>query len=115
MNHPHDAMRVLTKGRIVVTTRNVTWRRIPGTNRSVVFGRVEGPTRDDDDGADSAGEFEFTRSGGGQMLDKEGSPDSGTDGAKPVEVDTQSDGASEGASGVNTLIQESESNHDLDV
>ena len=30
MNHPHDAMRVLTKGRIVVTTRNVTWRRIPG-------------------------------------------------------------------------------------
>ena len=31
MNHPHDAMRVLTKGRIVVTTRNVAWRRISGT------------------------------------------------------------------------------------
>ena len=28
INYPHDAMRVLTKGRSVVTTRNVTWRRV---------------------------------------------------------------------------------------
>ena len=115
MNHPRDAMRVLTKGRIVVTTRNVTWRRIPGLKRRhLVFGRVEG-SQDDED----ADEFEITRSCGGHESRgasgeaDDGQLDDGTDGVDHVEPESQSDGIVERESGADTLNQELDSSQNV--
>lgn len=114
MNHPHDAMRVLTKERIVVTTRNVTWRRIPAIQqRPLAFGRVERPQEDGDDG----GALEFgivpncgDHGGRGTREQETASQlNAGARGVVRCEAELQPSGVDERERGADALTQESSS------